>query len=249
MKTVLITGASSGFGKEAAKTLSQKGYKLILTSRRRERLEELAASLETPVHIAAFDVQNRQAVKDFYANLPEEFQEIDILINNAGLGIGVEPIEQCSLDDWDTMVATNISGLLYMTHGVSAQMKKRGSGMIINLGSVAGICPYPGGNTYGATKAFVKQFSRNLRLDFHGTGVRVTTIAPGAAETEFSDVRFKGDVDKAKKVYENMDPLTAEDIAETILWVIERPLHVNIDNIDIMPTAQAWGGISIYRGE
>ena len=244
MKTVLITGATSGFGRATAELLLSKNYRLILLGRREEKLKELEGE---NVFTYVLDVRDRNAIDKFSKTLPKEFKEIDILINNAGLALGLSDAVVSDLDDWEKMVDTNIKGVLHFTKFVLPAMKERNSGMIINIGSVAGHAPYKGGNVYGATKAFVKQFSRNLRADLYGTDIKITNIEPGMAETEFSDVRFKGDHEKAKEVYAGMRPLTADDIAETILWIIERPLHVNIDNIEIMPLDQTWGGLTVNR--
>lgn len=246
-KIALITGASSGFGLETAKLLSKNGYKLILVARRGDVLQELASKLNTEVFVRAIDVRNKQSIHDFFKDLHSDFQKIDVLINNAGLALGVSPAYESDIEDWETMIDTNIKGLLYFTSETLQIMKKRNTGHIVNIGSVAAHAPYKGGNVYGSTKAFVKQFSRNLRADLLGTDIRVTNIEPGIAETEFSIVRFKGDKEKAGGVYKDTRALTAQDIAETILWILERPLHVNIDNIEIMPIDQSWGGLAINR--
>lgn len=244
MKTVLITGATSGFGQATAKLLKSKGYRLILIGRREDKLKQLEGE---NTFTYPLDVRDRNSIDKFSKALPDEFQDIDILINNAGLALGLSDAVVADLDDWEKMVDTNIKGVLHFTKLVLPIMKEKNSGMIINIGSVAGHAPYKGGNVYGATKAFVKQFSKNLRADLYGTDIKVTNIEPGMAETEFSNVRFKGDNEKAKEVYKGMRPLTSEDIAETILWIIERPLHVNIDNIEIMPLDQTWGGLVVNR--
>jgi 3-hydroxy acid dehydrogenase/malonic semialdehyde reductase len=247
-KTILITGATSGFGKASAELFSENGWQLILTGRRKDRLEELQEKFGTSmVHIAAFDVRDRQQAEAMVAGLPEQFQDIDILLNNAGLALGLEGAHATDLDQWDTMVDTNIKGLLYMTRLILPAMVERSRGHVINIGSIAGSWPYPGGNAYGATKAFVQQFSRNMRADLHGTGVRVTNIEPGLAESEFSIVRFSGDADKAGKVYEGTKPLTPVDIAETIYWTASRPAHVNINSVEVMPVCQSWGNLAISR--
>ncbi len=247
MKTILITGASSGFGRASAQLLASDGHKLILLARRKNSLEELQQSLHTEVHIAAVDVTDKEQVAEFFDTLPEGFRNIDVLVNNAGLALGVAAAQDASLDDWEQMVDTNIKGLLYVTRPVLDVMKRRGEGLIINIGSVAGHLPYKGGNVYGATKAFVRQFSRNLRTDVFGTDIKVTNIEPGMAETEFSDVRFKGDTEKAAAVYAGTRALQPEDIANTIAWVINQPGRVNIDNIEIMPIDQTFGGAAINR--
>lgn len=247
MKTVLITGASAGFGRATAELLAKEGHKLILVARREERLEELRKSLSAEVYTAAVDITDKAQVAALFAQLPEDFRSIDVVINNAGLALGLEPAPETKLEDWEQMVDTNIKGLLYMTRYALDNMKVRGQGMIINIGSVAGHVPYKGGNVYGATKAFVRQFSRNLRTDLFGTNIRVTNIEPGMAETEFSVVRFKGDDAKAKAVYSGARALTAEDIARTIVWVIDQPEHVNVENIEIMPLDQTYGGMVTNR--
>ena len=249
-KTILITGATSGFGRASAELFRSNGWKLILTGRRKDRLQELLETFgDADVHIAAFDVRDRQQVEAMVQEIPQEFQDIDILLNNAGLALGLKPAHETNLEEWETMVDTNIKGLLYMTRKILPAMVARGKGHIMNIGSIAGSWPYPGGNTYGATKAFVQQFSRNLRADLHGTGIRVTNIEPGLAESEFSIVRFGGDVDKASKVYEGTKPLTPFDIAEIIYWTASRPAHVNINSVEVMPVCQSWGNLSISRDE
>ncbi|MGB3209315.1 MAG: SDR family oxidoreductase [Desulforhopalus sp.] len=247
-KTILITGATSGFGKASAELFRNNGWNLILTGRRKERLLELREKLgKAHVHVAAFDVRDRQQVEAMVKKIPQEFQNIDILLNNAGLALGLGPAHETDLDEWESMVDTNIKGLLYMTRQILPAMVARGEGHVINIGSVAASWPYPGGNTYGATKAFVQQFSRNLRSDLHGTGVRVTNIEPGLAESEFSIVRFGGDSEKASKVYEGTEPLTPGDIAEIIFWTASRPAHVNINVVEVMATCQSWSNFAISR--
>jgi 3-hydroxy acid dehydrogenase / malonic semialdehyde reductase len=250
MNTIMITGATSGFGKACAELFASHGWRLIVCGRRKDRLDALAAGLtNVPVHIAVFDVRDNRMVMKMHTELPDEFKKIDVLVNSAGLALGMNPAQSADLGDWEAMVDTNIKGLMYMTRAVLPGMVERGQGHIVNLGSVAGNWPYPGGNAYGGTKAFVKQFSLNLRADLHGTGVRVTNIEPGLAETEFSVVRFHGDKDKADSVYAGMTPLTASDIAETIFWTASRPAHVNINTLEIMPVAQSWGPFPIHREE
>ena len=248
-KTIFITGASAGFGAACARIFAEKGNRLILTARRIDPLralqEELAGKAE--VHIIPLDVRDRQATKEAVESLPGQFSEIDLLINNAGLALGMEPAHQADLDDWETMVDTNIKGLMYCARLILPGMVARNRGHIVNLGSVAGSWPYPGGNVYGATKAFVEQFSLNLRCDLLGTKVRITCIQPGMAETEFSKVRFKGDEKKAAQVYSMAEVLTAQDIAETIHWVVNRPAHVNINTLELMSVDQAWGPFAIHR--
>ncbi|MFH0780438.1 MAG: SDR family oxidoreductase [Pseudomonadota bacterium] len=247
-KIILITGATSGFGKASAELFSRNGWKMILTGRRNERLAALRDKLgSTTVHTAAFDVRDRQQVQDMVQALPEGFRDIDILLNNAGLALGLGPAHETDLNEWENMVDTNIKGMLYMTRLLLPGMVARGRGHVINIGSIAASWPYPGGNTYGATKAFVQQFSRNLRADLHGTGIRVTTIEPGLAESEFSVVRFGGDQEKAAKVYEGTEPLTPTDIAEIVYWTASRPAHVNINSVEVMPVCQSWASLAINR--
>lgn len=246
-KTVLITGASSGFGTATAELLAKEGYRLILVARRKDLLEKLQKELNTETYISQVDIRDRNQVKNLFENLPQEFQKVHILINNAGLARGLEPAIEADIEDWEEMVDTNIKGLLYFTRLALPSMKQRNEGLIINIGSVASTVPYKGGNVYGATKAFVRQFSRNLRTDLFGTNIKVSNIEPGAAETEFSIVRFKGNTKEASKVYEGMRHLEAIDIANTILWVINQPERVNIDNIEIMPIDQSFGGLVINR--
>ena len=248
-ETVFITGATSGFGESCAKLFAKKGWRLVLAARRTKRLKKLREDLsdKTSVHIIALDVRDRDAVQAELVKLPEAFQNIDVLINNAGLALGLEPAYEANLDEWETMVDTNIKGLMYCTHSLLPGMVKRNRGHIINIGSVAGNWAYPGGNVYGATKAFVKVFSQNLRSDLSGTQVRVTNIEPGLAESEFSIVRFRGDVKKAAQVYAGTEPLTPDDIANIIYWVASLPAHVNINSIEVMPTCQTWGPFAIHR--
>jgi len=247
--TAFITGATSGFGKACAELFAQDGWNLVLAARRTDRLEDLKAQLEgdIAVHIITLDVRNRQAVNDAVAGLPDQFADVDILLNNAGLALGLAPAQKADLDDWDTMVDTNIKGMMYCTRALLPGMVERNRGHIFNVGSVAGDWPYPNGNVYCATKAFVKQFSLTLLADLVGTRIRVTNIEPGLAETEFSLVRFKGDSDTAEKVYENLQPLRAKDIADIIFWAAGLPPHVNINRIEIMPVCQALGPMVLHR--
>jgi 3-hydroxy acid dehydrogenase/malonic semialdehyde reductase len=249
VKTVFITGASSGFGEACARSFASEGARLILTARRKEKLEVLRDDLAgaAGVHIIQLDVRDRVAVDAAVASLPEGFRDIDVLVNNAGLALGLEPAHKVAIEDWDVMVDTNIKGLMYCTRAILPGMVERNRGHIVNISSTAASWPYPGGNVYGGTKAFVSQFSRNLRADLLGKKVRVTCIQPGMAETEFSNVRFKGDDGKADQVYAGTEPLTAVDIAETVSWVVNRPAHVNINSLELMPVDQAWGPFSIHR--
>jgi len=248
-KTIFITGASSGFGAACARMFAKEGCRLILTARRIDPLialqEELSVNCD--VHIIPLDVRDREAVQGAISSLPERFRDIDVLLNNAGLALGLAPAHQVDLDDWDTMVDTNIKGLMYCTRFLLPGMVARNRGHIVNIGSVAGEWPYPGGNVYGGTKAFVTHFSRNLRADLLGTNVRVTCIEPGMAETEFSQVRFKGDAIKAAGVYRGTRPLKGEDIAETVRWVVSQPPHVNVNTLEVMSIDQSWGPFAIHR--
>ena len=248
-KTIMITGASSGFGEACARLFATEGNRLILTARRKQRLEELQAELanKTKVHIVQLDVRQREAVEDVVSSLPGGFNEVDVLVNNAGLALGLEPAQRADIEDWEIMVDTNIKGLMYCTRYILPGMVERNRGHIVNISSTAGSWPYPGGNAYGGTKAFVTQFSRNLRADLIGTKVRVTCIQPGMAETEFSNVRFKGNDVMADKVYSGTEPMTAKDIAEAVAWVVDRPAHLNINSIEMMPVDQAWGPLAVHR--
>lgn len=247
--TVFITGASAGFGAALARRFAQDGAQLVLAARRGDKLRELSASLPVPTHLLELDVRDSAAVTQAIAALPADFAAVDVLVNNAGLALGLEPAHQAQLDDWERMVDTNIKGLMYMTRALLPGMVQRRRGHVINLGSIAGEWPYPGGNVYGATKAFVRQFSLNLRADLLGTPVRVTDVEPGlCGGTEFSQVRFHGDEARAAKVYENVTPLSAEDIADTVHWIATRPPHVNINTISLMPVAQAFSPLAVHRG-
>ncbi|MGH8225890.1 MAG: SDR family oxidoreductase [Gammaproteobacteria bacterium] len=245
--TALVTGATAGFGAAIARELVKNGRRVIGTGRRSERLQELATELGDAFYPLAFDVRDRAATEAALATIPQSFLPIEVLVNNAGLALGLGPAHEADPEDWETMVDTNVKGLLYMTRALLPDMVERGRGHIVNIGSVAADNPYPGGNVYGATKAFVQQFSRNLRADLLGSGVRVTDIAPGLAETEFSLVRFKGDEARAKAPYSGLEALTGEDIARATLWALVQPPHVNINRIEIMPTAQAWGPMAAHR--
>jgi 3-hydroxy acid dehydrogenase / malonic semialdehyde reductase len=248
---ILITGASSGFGAEMARTFIRNGHRVIACARRATRLAELAQELGEPLLPLELDVCDNAAITRTLrtlSTLPAEWQQPDILINNAGLALGTEPAHQAVLDDWHTMINTNCTGLVNMTRAILPAMIERGSGLVINIGSVAGHFPYPGGNVYGATKAFVDQFTLNLRADLVGTGVRATNLAPGlCGGTEFSNVRFKGNDEAAAKVYAGTQPLTAEDIANTAYWVATLPPHININNIEMMPTCQGFSPFNIKR--
>lgn len=244
---VLVTGATSGFGAEMARKFARNGHQVIAAGRRKERLDALAAELGNTLLPVVMDVSDKASITSGLAALPAGWQEIDVLINNAGLALGIEPAQRASLDDWETMIATNCKGLVTITHALLPAMVARGRGTVINIGSVAGIYPYPGGNVYGATKAFVDQFTMNLRADLVGTGVRATNIAPGlCGGTEFSNVRLKDDA-AAAKVYEGTVPLTAHDIAETAYWIATLPPHININYIEMMPIHQGFAPFAIKR--
>lgn len=245
---VLVTGASAGFGEATCRLLVAKGHRVIGAARRIERLDGLKQELGEAFLPLQLDVTQLEQVDAALAALPQDWQNIDVLVNNAGLALGLEKAHQADFSDWLTMINTNIIGLTYLTRQVLPNMVARGQGHVVNLGSIAGTYPYPGGNVYGATKAYVKQFSLNLRADLVGTPVRVTNIEPGlCGGTEFSNVRFKGDDEKAASVYDNVQPLTGEDIANTIVWALEQPKHVNINSIEIMPVAQAFAPLAVAR--
>lgn len=241
MKTVLITGATSGIGRATAIELAKNNFKLILCGRREDRLAELQAELEhrTKVHTLNFDVRKKAEVKDAFASIPPDFFEIDVLINNAGNAHGLDPIENGDLDDWDAMIDINVKGLLYVSKAVIPGMVERRSGHIINIGSTAAKEVYPNGNIYCGTKHAVDAINQGMRMDLNQYGIRVGAIHPGMVETEFSQIRFKGDAERAANVYKGFHPLKPEDIADIIKFVITRPYHVNIADLIVMPTAQA----------
>lgn len=248
--TVLVTGATAGFGEATARRFHEAGSRVIITGRRQERLDALAESMGGErIHPVQLDVRDRQAVFDMVENLPADFAEVDVLVNNAGLALGLEAAPEANLDDWETMVDTNCKGLMYCSRALMPGMCRRDRGHIVNMGSVAGTYPYPGGNCYGATKAFVQQFSLNLRADLLGYNVRVTDIEPGLAHTEFSLVRFKGDEQAAEKPYQGLQPLRAEDVAETVFWTTTLPRHVNINRMEVMPVMQAFNPFKFHRSE
>lgn len=248
-KTVLITGASSGFGEACARKFAAEGHRLILTARRTDRIEALAKELGEQVDVVAItlDVRERESVDEKLNLLPDEFSAVDVLVNNAGLALGLNSADQADLDHWDTMVDTNIKGLMYCTRAILPGMVARGTGHVVNIGSVAASWPYPGGNAYGATKAFVQQFSRNLRTDLMGKNIRVSLVEPGMCETEFSLVRFEGDAGQASSVYEGMQPLTGKDVADIVYWTTEVPPHINVNQLEVMPVAQAWSPFAVHR--
>nr|WP_295375159.1 SDR family NAD(P)-dependent oxidoreductase [Pseudoxanthomonas sp.] len=247
-RTVLITGATSGFGAAAVRRFAADGWRVIATGRRADRLQALVDELGGErVHAAAFDIRDEAAMDAALAALPEAFRGIDLLINNAGLALGTAPAQSAVLDDWRTMIATNIGALVTLTQRLLPALIAR-KGAIINISSIAGTYPYPGGNVYGGTKAFVTQFSLGLRSDLHGTGVRVTSIEPGMAETEFTLVRTHGDQAASDKLYDGAQPMTAGDIAETLFWVATLPPHLNINRLELMPVTQSFAGFQIHRG-
>jgi len=247
-RVIMVTGASAGFGEAIARKFTLAGWSAVLVARREKRLHDLRTELgRDKTHAVVLDVRHRGSVLQAIGDLPADWNKIDCLVNNAGLALGLEPAWESELDDWDTMVDTNIKGLTYLTRAVLPGMVDRGRGHIINIGSIAGSWPYPGSNVYGATKAFVEQFSNNLRADLHGRGIRVTNIEPGLAETEFSVVRFKGDAQKAGSVYTGTQPLLAEDVAESVYFAANAPAHVNINRIELMPTTQSFGPLQVSR--
>ncbi|MGM8889574.1 SDR family NAD(P)-dependent oxidoreductase [Psychrobacter sp. 1Y1] len=245
---VLITGASAGFGKALAERLVANGHRVIGCARRLDKLNALAETLGEAFLPVVMDVSDTASIPKIIADLPDGFNQIDVLVNNAGLALGTEPAHKASLDDWMRMTDTNIKGLMALTHAVLPAMVERDSGYVINVGSIAGSWPYFGGNVYGATKAFVKQFSLNLRADLIGTQVRVTNLEPGnVAGTEFSNVRYHGDDDKAAKVYDGFKTMTGEDIGDILLWLIESPAHINVNRLEVMPVAQTYNGLTIAK--
>ena len=244
---VFVTGASSGFGAAVTRRFAAAGARIVAAARRADRLKDLAAELGPRLLPVTLDVRDRTAVNDTVAALPADFAAVDGLVNNAGLALGLGPAQEADLDEWDQMIDTNCKGLVYCTRAILPGMVARRRGHVINLGSVAGTYPYPGGNVYAGTKAFVHQFSLDLRSDVHGTGVRVTCVEPGMADTEFSTVRFSGDKSKADAVYAGMQPMTADDIAESIYWAATMPQHVNVNVIELMATAQSFAPFQVAR--
>ncbi len=245
---VLITGASAGFGKALAERLVAKGHRVIGCARRLDKLNALAENLGELFLPVVMDVSDTASIPQIIADLPVDFKQIDVLVNNAGLALGTNSAQKSSLDDWMRMVDTNIKGLIALTHAVLPAMVARDNGYIINLGSIAGNWPYYGGNVYGGTKAFVKQFSLNLRADLVGTQVRVTNLEPGnVAGTEFSNVRYHGDDNKAAEVYDGFKNMTGDDIGDILLWLIESPAHINVNRLEVMPVAQTYNGLTIAK--
>jgi len=247
-RTALITGATSGFGEAFARRVLAAGGRVIATGRREERLKAFADEVNTDKLLTrALDLRDGEGIKALVADLPTEFAAVDILFNNAGLALGLNKAHEADIADWDAMIETNVLALTRVTRAVLPGMVARNKGDVLNMASVAASYPYPGGNVYGASKAFVRQFSLNLRADLLGTKVRVTSIEPGMCETEFSLVRFKGDAEAAAKVYQGMTPLSADDIALTLESVIRLPAHINVNSLEVMPVQQAFGGFAVSR--
>ncbi|HBQ78893.1 MAG TPA: bifunctional NADP-dependent 3-hydroxy acid dehydrogenase/3-hydroxypropionate dehydrogenase YdfG [Erwinia persicina] len=245
---VFVTGATAGFGQSITRRFISQGHQVIATGRRQERLDALKKEFGDRIYTLVLDVRDRAGIDAAVASLPAEWRNIDILVNNAGLALGIEPAQRASLEDWEDMIDTNNKGLVYMTRALLPAMVERNVGHIINIGSIAGSWPYPGGNVYGATKAFVRQFSFNLRTDLHGTALRVTDIEPGlVGGTEFSNVRFKGDDSRADSVYDGTEPLTPEDVTEAVWWVATLPKHVNISALEMMPVGQSQAGLRVHK--
>jgi len=245
-KTILVTGASAGFGAATVRRFAQAGWRVIACARRADRLRHLVDEFGANVHTAAFDIRDADAMQVALEALPENFRAIDVLVNNAGLALGTAKEPHCDLAQWRQMIDTNITALATLTHALLPRLIER-HGAIVNISSVAGSYPYSGGNVYGATKAFVTQFSLNLRCDLHGTGVRVTSVEPGMAETEFTLVRTGGDQAASDKLYHGAHPITGHDIAETIWWVANLPAHLNINRIEVMPVTQSFAGFQVAR--
>jgi 3-hydroxy acid dehydrogenase / malonic semialdehyde reductase len=248
-RVAFVTGASSGFGAVIARRFAGAGVRVIATARRLDRLTALASDFgEDLIFVSVLDVRDRDAIEQLVASLPPAFAEIDVLVNNAGLALGLEPAQNADLDEWEQMIETNCTGLVYVTRAVLPGMVERRRGHVVNMGSVAATYPYPGGNVYGGTKAFVHQFSLGLRADLHGTGVRVSCIEPGlVGGTEFSQVRFGGDAERAAGVYAGTQPLTPDDIAAAVEWVTSQPEHVNVNFVELMPVVQSFGPLPVDR--
>lgn len=246
---IVITGVTAGFGLALARMFAAEGWHIVGTGRRSDRLSALKTELGEHFLPLELDMRDREAVTLALSSLPAPWKAVDILVNNAGLALGLEPAQEALLDDWETMIDTNIKGVIYATKAILPGMVERNTGHIVNLGSTAGTYPYKGGNVYGATKAFVRQFSLNLRTDLLGTAIRVTNIEPGLAESEFSQVRFKGDAQRAANVYAGTQPISPQDIAQTIHWVTHLPAHLNINTLELMPVCQAYGPLSVVKNE
>jgi 3-hydroxy acid dehydrogenase / malonic semialdehyde reductase len=246
-RIAFVTGATSGIGAACARRFAAEGAKVVASGRRNDRLAELARELGPVCHVIAFDMREREAVERVFAELPADFASVDVLVNAAGGALGLGRIQETRVEDWEQMIATNVRGLALLTRAAIPGMIARQRGHIVNVGSVAGSYPYPGGNVYGATKAFVEQFSLNLRADLLGHPIRVTNIEPGMVETEFSLVRFGGDRAKAEAVYAGMKPLSAEDIADVVHFAVTRPAHVNVNRLEVMPVDQAFASFAVHR--
>ena len=246
VKTAFVTGATSGFGRAIAEHLLRDGWRVVVTGRRDERLQPLRDEFGDAVHLAAFDMRDADAIHAAVDALPDAFKRIDLLVNNAGLALGTAPAQRADLSQWRQMIDTNITGLVTLTHALLQRLIDA-RGIIINISSIAATYPYSGGNVYAATKAFVTQFSLGLRSDLHGTGVRVTSIEPGMAETEFTLVRTSGDQAASDTLYQGVNPITPEDIAEQVMWLAKLPAHLNINRIETMPVSQSFAGFQIHR--
>jgi serine 3-dehydrogenase len=247
IKTAFITGATSGFGLASARRFAEAGWRIVATGRRDDRLQELAGQIgRKRVHAAAFDIRDPAAMQAAIDALPEGFRNIDLLVNNAGLAQGTAPAQDADLDDWRTMIDTNVTALVTLTRALLPNLIAR-RGAIVNVSSTAATYPYPGGNVYGGTKAFVSQFSLNLRTDLHGTGVRVTTLEPGMAETEFTLVRTHGDQAASDALYRGAQAMSADDIADTIFWIASLPSHLNVNRLELMPVSQSYAGFQVHR--
>ncbi len=245
-KTVLVTGASAGFGAATARRFAQAGWRVVACARRADRLQRLAGEFGANVHTAAFDIRDTNALRATLDSLPDNFRGIDVLVNNAGLALGTAKAQACDLAQWRQMIDTNITALATLTHALLPQLIER-RGAIVNVSSISASYPYTGGNVYGGTKAFVTQFSLGLRCDLHGTGVRVTSVEPGMAETEFTLVRTGGDQAASDKLYQGAHPITGDDIAETIWWIANLPAHLNVNRIEVMPVTQSFAGFQVVR--
>jgi 3-hydroxy acid dehydrogenase/malonic semialdehyde reductase len=248
-RVAFVTGASSGLGEAIAHRFAAAGVRVVATARRRDRLSRLVDVFgEDLIFVSGLDVRDRDAIEQLVASLPPAFAEVDVLVNNAGLALGLEPAQDASLDEWQQMIDTNCTGLVYVTRALLPGMLARRRGHVVNMGSIAATYPYPGGNVYGASKAFVRQFSLGLRADLHGTGVRVSCLEPGlVGGTEFSEVRFAGDAERAAGLYAGTQPLTPEDIAACVEWVTSQPPHVNVNFVELMPVAQSFGPLPVDR--
>ncbi|MBJ7220799.1 MULTISPECIES: bifunctional NADP-dependent 3-hydroxy acid dehydrogenase/3-hydroxypropionate dehydrogenase YdfG [unclassified Brenneria] len=245
---IFVTGATAGFGESITRKFIKEGHKVIACGRRQERLDALKEELGKSLHTLRLDVRNQKSIDQAITSLPAAWRNIDVLVNNAGLALGLEPAHKAYVNDWENMIDTNNKGLVFMTRALLPDMVKRNVGHVINIGSTAGNWPYPGGNVYGASKAFVRQFSLGLRADLFGTQVRVTNIEPGlVGGTEFSAVRFKGNEDKVNQAYDKTKPLMPEDVAEAVFWVATLPAHVNINSLEMMPVSQSFAGLNVYR--